>query len=149
MLLLVSHINFNSELLAFETVLFLICSISNLYDLSQRVFDSVRHTLRSSFISLPVTCLCCLPAIEVWSDENMQCLQKWLPTWHSAVHQLPTWILIAFRSVFLPVIFSLSISSMMRLSSPGASLLLVHSSSFILSSNQSGSIFHSYQSCQL
>ena len=106
-LLLVSHINFNSELLAFETVLFLICSIYNLYDLSQSVFDSVGHTLRSSFISLPVTCLCCLPAVEVWSDENTQCccLQKWLPTWHSTVHQLPTWILIAFRSVFLPVIF--------------------------------------------
>lgn len=31
--------------------------------------------------------------------------KKWLPTWHSTVHHLPTWILSAFRPVFLPVIF--------------------------------------------
>lgn len=56
--LLVSLINLYSDLLAFETLLFLICNIYNLYDLkcdwlSQRVFDLVRHTRRSSFISLP------------------------------------------------------------------------------------------------
>ena len=33
------------------------------------------------------------------------CLQRWMPTWHSTVHQLSTWILITPLLCLLPVIY--------------------------------------------
>lgn len=50
--------------------------------------------------------------------------KKWLPAWHSTVHQLPTWILITPPFCLPACHFSLSISNITCLSSPGASLLL-------------------------
>lgn len=112
---LASQIHLYSGLLAFEILLFLISSVYNLSDLKCDwvshlvcLWFSQTHTMRLFHLSSHRLLVFFLPAIAVWWDEDTQCrcLQKWLPTWHSTVHQLPTWIHITHR-VFVPVIFSL------------------------------------------
>lgn len=79
-------------------------SVTFIISATSNVTDSL--TPATSFITLPVSCLSCLPVVTMCWDDSMQChcVQKRVPTWHSAVHQLSTWIPIipTLLVIFLP-----------------------------------------------